>query len=106
LRNLHAAGLEEGPFKDGGLVDRVGLAGWRRRRVARGGGGGGGNAAAPPALIHLIQRSSAFSGNDDVEATGARCAAVAVWPALAAELALIRSICSTECMSTRQGCCQ
>ena len=72
---LLPAGCEDGPFKDGGLVDRVGLAGWRRRRAARasrnGGGGGNAHGAAPPALIHLIQRSSAFSGDDDVEATGA-----------------------------------
>ena len=71
------AGLEEqGPFKDGGLVDRVGLGAWRRRRAARGArggpGGGAGNAAGavPPALIHLIARSTSFSGDDDVEATG------------------------------------
>lgn len=57
------AGQESGPFKDGGLIDRTGLSAWRKRRSLRGKG-------VPPALIHLIQRSSNFSGSDDVEATG------------------------------------
>lgn len=59
------AGQENGPFKDGGLVDRTGLSAWRKRRSLCGKG-------VPPALIHLIQRSSNFSGADDVEATGGR----------------------------------
>ncbi|EIE21028.1 hypothetical protein COCSUDRAFT_17697, partial [Coccomyxa subellipsoidea C-169] len=62
---LHVPGQEGGPFRDGGLVDRTGLGAWRQRRSLRGSG-------VPPALIHLIQRSSNFSGNDDVEATGER----------------------------------
>ncbi|CAL8469101.1 g8642 [Coccomyxa elongata] len=62
---LQIPGQEDGPFKDGGLVDRTGLSAWRKRRSLRGKG-------VPPALIHLIQRSSNFSGNDDVEATGER----------------------------------
>ena len=44
-------------------MDRTGLSAWRKRRSLRGSG-------VPPALIHLIQRSSNFSGDDDVEATG------------------------------------
>ncbi|KAK9908328.1 hypothetical protein WJX75_006132 [Coccomyxa subellipsoidea] len=62
---LHIPGQESGPFKDGGLIDRTGLSAWRKRRSLRGKG-------VPPALIHLIQRSSNFSGSDDVEATGER----------------------------------
>lgn len=57
------AGHKDGPFKDGGLYDRTGLVAWRRRRSLSGKG-------VPPALIHLIARSSNFSGADDVENTG------------------------------------
>ncbi|KAG1667613.1 hypothetical protein FOA52_001667 [Chlamydomonas sp. UWO 241] len=57
----------QGPFKDGGMVDRVGLAGWRqRRRVQLSSGAAHG--VVPPALVHVIQRSSPFSGDDDVAA--------------------------------------
>lgn len=58
-----------GPFADGGVVDRTGLTAWRARRRA-GTGGAATTAAPPPALVHLIGRSSAFSGDDDVARTG------------------------------------
>ncbi len=58
-----ATGQTSGPFKDGGLYDRTGLKAWRQRRVQQGAG-------VPPALVHLIARSSGFSGADDVESTG------------------------------------
>jgi predicted acylesterase/phospholipase RssA len=64
-----------GPFKDGGVVDRTGLRQWRARRrreaaAAAGGGEAGSADSPPPALVHLIGRSSAFSGDDDVAASG------------------------------------
>jgi hypothetical protein len=63
---------------DGGVVDRVGLKAWRQRRrdQARQLYGGGLNEAGdeacmlPPCLVHVIERSSSFSGDDDVEASG------------------------------------
>ncbi|CAK0784113.1 hypothetical protein CVIRNUC_007316 [Coccomyxa viridis] len=58
-------GQAQGPFRDGGLYDRTGLKAWRQRRAAQGRG-------IPPALVHLIARSSSFSGADDVESTGER----------------------------------
>ena len=60
---ISVAGQASGPFKDGGLYDRTGLSAWRQRRAQQGGG-------VPPALVHLIARSSGFSGADDVESTG------------------------------------
>jgi hypothetical protein len=79
-------------LKDGGVVDRIGLKAWRNRRrrhtnaaaphssSSSGGGGGGsltggtkrGPAAGrpPPCLVHIIERSSPFSGADDPAATG------------------------------------
>jgi len=72
------AGQAGGPFKDGGLADRTGLVAWRRRREAQARARAGAAAAAagvpgpPAALVHLIARSSRFSGADDVAATGAR----------------------------------
>jgi len=53
-----------GPCRDGGKADRVGLVPWRdlRRREA----GAGGGEAVRPALVHVIQRSSPFSGDDAV----------------------------------------
>lgn len=71
------AGQAGGPFKDGGLADRTGLVAWRKRREAqlRARAGKAAPAGAvpvtPAALVHLIARSSRFSGDDDVEATGA-----------------------------------
>lgn len=69
------AGQAGGPFKDGGLADRTGLVAWRKRREAQARAGkaaaAGGAPAPPAALVHLIARSSRFSGADDVEATGA-----------------------------------
>lgn len=68
---LHIPGQKNGPFRDGGVVDRVGVKAWRNRRrrqlsqsshhLADG---------LPPLLVHVISRSSPFSGYDDVLATG------------------------------------
>lgn len=69
----HSAGCAGGltGLKDGGMVDRVGLSAWRRRRrhqhqqqhrAA--------SANMPPCLVHIIERSSPFSGADDAEASG------------------------------------
>lgn len=66
LRDGAFAGQKGGPFKDGGLYDRTGLKAWRERRALQGAG-------VPPALVHLIARSSSFSGADDVESTGQHC---------------------------------
>ncbi|KAF5830249.1 acyl transferase/acyl hydrolase/lysophospholipase [Dunaliella salina] len=51
------------PFKDGGCVDRVGLQSWRERRQKQ---AEGDSQLVPPALVHVISRSSPFSGFDDV----------------------------------------
>lgn len=66
LKGSAFAGQKGGPFKDGGLYDRTGLKAWRERRAQQGAG-------VPPALVHLIARSSSFSGADDVESTGQHC---------------------------------
>jgi len=48
-----------GRCMDGGKHDRVGLEGWRARCLGRGG-------TSRPALVHLISRSSPFSGKEAV----------------------------------------
>lgn len=55
------------PYKDGGLVDRVGLHAWRNRRRSQALARGHSAARVPPALVHVIARSSPFSGADDVQ---------------------------------------
>jgi hypothetical protein len=76
-------------LRDGGVVDRIGLKAWRDRRRQQWIGGPlfaghhSSNAAAaavargaraaqrpPPCLVHIIERSSPFSGADDPAATG------------------------------------
>jgi predicted acylesterase/phospholipase RssA len=52
----------DGRWADGGKHDRVGLRGWRARRRAQSADG----SVPPPALVHVIQRSSPFSGDDDL----------------------------------------
>jgi hypothetical protein len=55
-------------LKDGGMVDRVGLMAWRQRRRQQQQLRNG--ASTPPCLVHVIERSSPFSGADDAEASG------------------------------------
>ena len=65
------ADREDGPFIDGGIKCRIGLDLWRQQRY------GSDPAAAAPAVVHLIGRSSPFSGNDNtagLSAWGARLA--------------------------------
>jgi len=58
-------------LKDGGMVDRVGLAAWRqRRRQQRCLASDVVGSRVPPCLVHVIERSSPFSGADDAEAAG------------------------------------
>ncbi|CAD7696476.1 unnamed protein product [Ostreobium quekettii] len=64
-------GVEDGPHGDGGMRDRLGLVPWREHRRASL------PSKAPDALVHLISRSSPFSGKDDVEAMGERRVSVA-----------------------------
>lgn len=61
FRAVSIPGLQGGPFQDGGKVDRVGLRPWRRL------------GAPPPSrtLCHVIDRSSPFSGDDDVKRAAA-----------------------------------
>lgn len=70
--HAHAGtGHLHGPFKDGGIADRVGLQVWRKRRrqnIAE--------AALPPCCVHLVSRSSPFSGSDDIRAAGVCTAAI------------------------------
>ena len=63
-----------GPFKDGGALDRVGLGAWRARaaegrRRDRGPGAADWLQPETDALVHLIARSSPFSGADDVRSS-------------------------------------
>jgi hypothetical protein len=58
FRAVAVPGLEDGPFKDGGKADRVGLLPWLAEP-----------ALATPGrttICHVIARSSPFSGDDDV----------------------------------------
>lgn len=61
-------------LKDGGVVDRVGLSAWRERRrqqhERQHGQPVSSSASLPPCLVHIIERSSPFSGADDAEASG------------------------------------
>eukprot|EP00884_Botryococcus_braunii_P005983 jgi/Botrbrau1/15386/Bobra.43_2s0014.1 len=66
---VHIPGQRDGPFRDGGLVCRTGLKVWRdmrRQQMAEDSAW----TATPPVLLHLVERSSRFSGNDDVNASG------------------------------------
>ena len=53
-------GRADGPFIDGGKADRVGLEPWRRHCAETS------KQVAPLTLVHVIQRSSPFSGRDAV----------------------------------------
>ncbi|GAX86333.1 hypothetical protein CEUSTIGMA_g13745.t1, partial [Chlamydomonas eustigma] len=73
FQGVHIPGYgQQNPFKDGGVVDRVGLKAWRDRRRSQLASAGrqheGGR--LPPCLVHVIKRSSPFSGQDSVGATG------------------------------------
>jgi predicted acylesterase/phospholipase RssA len=57
-------------FKDGGVVDRIGVKAWRERRRRMGGNAAAAAGPLPPCLVHVIERSSPFSGEDDAAATG------------------------------------
>jgi len=61
-------GREQGPFVDGGKADRMAVVPHRERRR----GQLAGRAAPPPALVHLISRSSPFSGGDAIDRCGER----------------------------------
>eukprot|EP00238_Polyblepharides_amylifera_P002808 CAMPEP_0196581734 /NCGR_PEP_ID=MMETSP1081-20130531/35280_1 /TAXON_ID=36882 /ORGANISM="Pyramimonas amylifera, Strain CCMP720" /LENGTH=224 /DNA_ID=CAMNT_0041902071 /DNA_START=150 /DNA_END=824 /DNA_ORIENTATION=- len=50
-------------YIDGGKHDRVGLRAWRERRRTTGASFG----PVPPVLAHVIERSSQFSGDDDIK---------------------------------------
>ncbi|KAK9798167.1 hypothetical protein WJX73_004204 [Symbiochloris irregularis] len=58
-------GQSGGPFKDGGVADRVGLEMWRNRRRQE-----LPEDCVPRAAVHLVSRSSPFSGTDDVRGSG------------------------------------
>jgi predicted acylesterase/phospholipase RssA len=60
---VHIPGTRDGPYIDGGVRCRIGLDLWRRQRYAHG-------APPPPAVVHLIGRSSPFSGNDNTSGLG------------------------------------
>lgn len=66
--HVPAAGVFSG-LKDGGVVDRVGLTAWRQRRRQQHKLGRRGD-RLPPCLVHIIERSSPFSGVDDAEEAG------------------------------------
>lgn len=50
------------------MVDRVGLSAWRERRRQQ--AACSSISGVPPCLVHVIERSSPFSGADDAEASG------------------------------------
>lgn len=52
------------PHIDGGIETRVGLDAWRDRQVRK-----SGLKCVRPAAVHIVSRSSPFSGNDTVEST-------------------------------------
>ncbi len=87
-------GVPNGPFLDGGIRDRIGLNLWRQHRYPLDDGRQHESrqhaAAAAPAVVHLIGRSSPFSGNDDVSdwpnQPGARHAVVVSSPRSGASL--------------------
>jgi hypothetical protein len=51
-----------GQCMDGGKFDRVGLVGWQERAKLKG-------SSRSATLVHLISRSSPFSGNEEVDTT-------------------------------------
>ncbi|GAB4823486.1 hypothetical protein N2152v2_010532 [Parachlorella kessleri] len=55
-------GVAGGPFMDGGVHCRIGLELWRQGRYS-----GSHAGTTPPAVVHLISRSSPFSGNDSTQ---------------------------------------
>jgi predicted acylesterase/phospholipase RssA len=62
-------------FKDGGVVDRIGVKAWRERRRRLHAHDAAATSTTsplflPPCLVHVIERSSPFSGEDDAAATG------------------------------------
>ncbi|GMH33314.1 hypothetical protein BSKO_01148 [Bryopsis sp. KO-2023] len=78
---------EDNPFKDGGSVDRIGLKLWRnhRRSLLEASNNSKPSASpsdwfskskspasVPDALVHVISRSSPFSGTDDITKSGER----------------------------------
>ena len=63
------------PYMDGGVACRIGLDLWRRCRSSEGESVNGNgmlhkNGGPRPAVIHLIGRSSPFSGNDSLDSIG------------------------------------
>ena len=71
---VSVAGVDGGPWQDGGKHDRVGLEGWQELRT---GGLVGGHVDEGP-IVHLIERSSPFSGADDVDMSARACGATVV----------------------------
>jgi hypothetical protein len=59
-----------GSLKDGGVVDRVGLKAWRERRRRVTPSYTLGSQSLPACLVHIIERSSPFSGCDDATRAG------------------------------------
>ena len=66
FQSVLSTGQQLSPFKDGGMADRVGLELWRKRRRQELPSG-----SIPQACVHLVSRSSPFSGSDDVRGSGA-----------------------------------
>ncbi len=110
---VHVPGTSEqyGLLQDGGCADRIGLRSWRQRRraqaqqqlqhaytracttsrattAAHGGTSSSGDstAAVPGCLVHVIGRSSPFSGADDAVATGEKSLLVVHSPKAQANL--------------------
>ncbi|CAG9466019.1 unnamed protein product [Pedinophyceae sp. YPF-701] len=59
---VHVPGLPNGPFVDGGAVDRVALRPWRELRAST----SSDDEPELPVLVHVITRSSPYSGVDDI----------------------------------------
>jgi predicted acylesterase/phospholipase RssA len=72
FRPVRVPGAAANPCVDGGVACRIGLDLWRARRRAQ----GFPSARVPPAVVHLIGRSSPFSGNDDTAGLAAQGATV------------------------------
>jgi len=65
-----------GPYMDGGVACRIGLDLWRRHRQHQRHQPSKVDVNVRPALVHLISRSSPFSGNDSLETLGNNVAVV------------------------------
>lgn len=71
---MHVPGAANNPYIDGGVACRIGLGLWRQHRCL--------TDRPVPAVIHLIGRSSPFSGNDSIDELGKEIVCLSSWVVL------------------------